>query len=114
MELYNIFLDDTRCCPEGYTLVRSAEECMEVLSTDRVYKHISLDHDLGSKSLNGYAVVEYMIENKIYAERITVHSANAGGGKRMYESLLRAREQGVFPSHVKVYLRPMPLFQKQI
>ncbi|WP_018922405.1 cyclic-phosphate processing receiver domain-containing protein [Salsuginibacillus kocurii] len=110
MERMQIFMDDIRPCPEDHILARTAEECVDLLREENSeIAHISLDHDLGSKRQNGQAVVEYMISHQVYAERMTVHSANAIGGKIMYELLVNARKDGIFPSYVKVYHRPLPL-----
>ncbi|GAK01954.1 hypothetical protein JCM19037_151 [Geomicrobium sp. JCM 19037] len=105
-----VFMDDVRDSPTDHRLVRTAEECIYILSNESTLSHLSLDHDMGSDQSNGYAVVEYMIEHRIYADRITVHSANAPRGKKMYEALMDARHMGTFPLHVKIYHRPLPLY----
>ncbi|MBB6449193.1 hypothetical protein HNR44_001142 [Geomicrobium halophilum] len=110
MEKKNVFLDDIRTCPNDHCLVRSAEDCIDFLKNHNTFGHISLDHDLGSKNTSGYAVVTYMIENHIYADRITIHSANATKGKRMYEALTGAKNDGLFPPNVQIYYRPLPLY----
>ncbi|GAK09063.1 cyclic-phosphate processing receiver domain-containing protein [Geomicrobium sp. JCM 19038] len=108
-----VFMDDVRESPGDHHLVRTAEDCIAILKTDLPLNHLSLDHDLGTDQKNGFEVVQYMIDHRRYAERITVHSANAPAGKRMYDALTEARRQGSFPYHVKIYLRPLPLDWKQ-
>ncbi len=109
MERCNIFLDDVRPSPDDHILVTTAEDCILLLKENQPISHLSLDHDLGSKNKNGFEVVLYLLENKQFPERITIHSANAAAGKKMYHHLLHAQESGVLPAHVKVLHRPLPL-----
>ncbi|MFD2704595.1 cyclic-phosphate processing receiver domain-containing protein [Salibacterium lacus] len=109
MERRNIFLDDVRPGPEDHILVKTAEECILLLEDDQHVSHLSLDHDLGSKKSNGFEVVLYLLENNQYPDRITIHSANAAAGKKMYQHLLEGKRKGNIPERVKVTLRPLPL-----
>jgi len=66
-----VFMDDVRESPGDHHLVRTAEDCIAILKTDLPLNHLSLDHDLGSDQKNGFEVVQYMIDHRRYAERIT-------------------------------------------
>jgi len=82
-----VFLDDERDTPEGWTRVKTPEEAIELLKTDRV-THLSLDHDLGlSDDRTGYAVLLWIEkqceEVGFLPPHITIHSANAGAWTRM-------------------------------
>ncbi|MFC5711865.1 cyclic-phosphate processing receiver domain-containing protein [Thalassorhabdus alkalitolerans] len=105
----NVFLDDVRQCPEEHVLAKTADDCIELIREGNPITHLSLDHDLGSKEKNGYAVVLHMIEQGVYAQRITIHSANASEGKKMYKRLLEAQKDGNMPREIKVVHRPLPL-----
>ncbi|WP_022792144.1 cyclic-phosphate processing receiver domain-containing protein [Marinococcus halotolerans] len=105
----NIFLDDVRQSPENHVLVKTAEECMRLLQNTADVSHLSLDHDLGTKYFNGFSVVLYLLEKQIIPSKITIHSANAVGGKRMYRRLMEARRSGELPERVKILHRPLPL-----
>ncbi|WP_317889858.1 cyclic-phosphate processing receiver domain-containing protein [Sutcliffiella deserti] len=107
--LINVFLDDSRTCPEGYILAEDIDECRTLLENNAI-GHLSLDHDLLSRQRNGFMLVQIMVENELYAERITIHSANSVGSKAMYRYLKQAQENLKMPPDIKVILRPLPLF----
>ncbi len=104
----NVFLDDYRHCPQGYILARNIDECIDLLNHFSI-DHLSLDHDLESKTRNGLMLVHFMVENQLFAERITIHSANSGAGKRMYNYFKEAQSEMKMPQSIKVMLRPLPL-----
>ncbi|UYZ20138.1 cyclic-phosphate processing receiver domain-containing protein [Mesobacillus jeotgali] len=108
MEKINVFLDDYRKPPEGYVLAETIDECLFFLYNYDI-DHLSLDHDLTSHVRNGLMLVEIMINKQLYANRITIHSANSTGGKAMYNSLKQAQSDYLMPQSVNIYLRPLPL-----
>ncbi|WP_261130020.1 cyclic-phosphate processing receiver domain-containing protein [Bacillus sp. Marseille-Q3570] len=108
MSKINVFLDDVRPCPENYILASDIEECIKLLK-EKDIQHLSLDHDLENKYRNGYMLVEYMVKHKLFADTITVHSANSGAGKRMFLFLKDAQEDFLIPRDVKIIYNPLPL-----
>ncbi|KKN55680.1 hypothetical protein LCGC14_0579820 [marine sediment metagenome] len=77
-----IYLDDTRTCPQGWTLVMSAELAIDMLKQGAV-DTISLDHDLGKNKKTGYDVVKW-IEKEVATKGfippvIKVHTKNPVG-----------------------------------
>lgn len=78
-----IFLDDQRDLPiwaKDWVLVRTYDECIELLKTTQV-EEISLDHDLGTEK-TGYDIVKYLEERVMttdYKIRVYCHSANPIG-----------------------------------
>ncbi len=108
MEKISVFMDDYRSPPEGYVYVETIDECMELLRT-RDIEHLSLDHDLVSNTRNGLMLVQMMVDEKLYANRITIHSANSVGGKNMYNCLKQAQKDLIMPQTIIVSLRPLPL-----
>ncbi|QFT88605.1 hypothetical protein FIU87_08120 [Bacillus sp. THAF10] len=104
----NVFLDDSRKCPEGYILAEDIDQCLALLENHAI-AHLSLDHDLVNKYRNGLLLVEKMVEYELYADRITIHSANSVGSKAMYHRLKKAQHENQMPYEIKVYLRPLPL-----
>ncbi|WP_017728752.1 cyclic-phosphate processing receiver domain-containing protein [Halalkalibacterium ligniniphilum] len=108
MEKINVFLDDYRACPQGYFLAENIDECFMLLKKFKI-DHLSLDHDLENKKRNGLMLVKMMVEQQLFAERITIHSANAGGGKAMYNYLKTAQKERKMPKDIKITLRPLPL-----
>jgi len=82
-----LYLDDQRPAPEGWALVKTPEEAIELLKSNRV-THLSLDHDLGlSEDRTGYAVLLWIeqqcVEGDFVPPSITIHTANAGAKARM-------------------------------
>ncbi len=108
MEQINVFLDDYRASPDGYILVETMDECIKVLQDNTVH-HLSLDHDLENRKRSGLELVKYMIACGLSADRITVHSANAGGGKAMFNSLKGAQQEHILSSNMIIKRRPLPL-----
>ncbi|TFI46066.1 hypothetical protein E4O93_19835 [Diaphorobacter sp. DS2] len=108
MEKISVFLDDYRRAPDGHVLVETIDDCILLLQTYEI-DHLSLDHDLVSKSRNGLMLVHIMVQEQLFADRITVHSANSVGGKAMYRYLKQAQLDFEMPTDIKVLLRPLPL-----
>lgn len=83
----NVYLDDQRPAPAGWTLVRWPDEAIALLETGRVMV-LSLDHDLGDdRRGTGYDVILW-IERAVALHgfeppEIRVHSANPVGIARM-------------------------------
>lgn len=98
----NVFLDDTRPCPRGFRLARTAKACMRFIARHRI-KVLSLDHDLGYEKPTGYDVAQYIVRTKRYADRIIIHSANPVGSVRMFMLLSKHK-----PRHVRLEVKPRP------
>lgn len=96
MEKISVFLDDYRKAPDGYVLVETIDECIDLLQNFDI-EHLSLDHDLLNKTRNGFMLVQKMIKEKLFANRITIHSANSVGGKAMYNCLKQAQRNLTMP-----------------
>jgi hypothetical protein len=108
MEKISVFMDDYRKPPEGYVYVENIDECIDLLRKYSI-QHLSLDHDLLNKTRNGLMLVEMMVDEKLFANRITIHSANSVGGKNMYNCLKQAQKDLIMPQSIIVSLRPLPL-----
>lgn len=84
----NLWLDDVRPAPDGFTHVKTVDEAMPYLISGEVEK-ASLDHDLGDGA-TGYWLVSWMEENDIWPkEKPLVHSMNPWGAHRMREVIAR-------------------------
>jgi len=108
MEKISVFLDDYRKPPEGYVLAETIDECLLLLKHYKI-EHLSLDHDLDSDIRNGLLLVKIMVEEQLFAERITIHSVNSVGGKAMYNWFKQAQFDSTMPHTINVNLRPLPL-----
>ena len=82
-----LYLDDIREAPEGWHLVRTVKNAIELLKSKNV-NEISLDHDLGDNRYGtGYDVILW-IEKAVVEEgcdppKISIHSANASARVKM-------------------------------
>jgi hypothetical protein len=92
--MIHVFLDDTRRCPPGFTLARTAEECLMLLESAKV-GILSLDYELGYGRLNGMAVVRGMINKGLYPQEVYVHSSSMAGRAEMVRALREAAPPGV-------------------
>lgn len=108
MEKISVFLDDYRKAPDGYRWVETIDQCLDLLKNFEI-AHLSLDHDLLNKNRNGLMLVKMMVQKRLFANRITIHSANAVGGKAMYNYLKQAQFDSNMPQSIIVNLRPLPL-----
>ena len=85
--MIKVFLDDMRTEPEGWVLVKTAREAIELLQTNDV-EEISLDHDLGEEENGtGYDVISWL-EKEVYQSNfsppvIHIHTANPVARERM-------------------------------
>lgn len=90
----NLFMDDVRVCPPGWTLARTVKEAQAHLSTGTVDR-CSLDHDMGpcedcrdstrtTCNHDGTYLVRWMVETGCWPkQKPTVHSDNPVGHGRM-------------------------------
>lgn len=87
-----VYLDDVRPAPAGWRGCQTAQQCIDLLSAERV-THLSLDHDLGpDEAETGYAVLRWMedavfLDGYVPPEVIHVHSANPVGRANMLGAL---------------------------
>ena len=81
-----IILDDRRYVPSNspYNVVRTYNDCIEMIRMFRTISYISLDYELGSVK-TGYDVLVYMAENDIEVKHINIHSDNIIGVPKMRE-----------------------------
>lgn len=90
----NIFLDDYRACPPGFTLARNAEECKLLLNEYGV-NILSLDYDLGYDEPTGLEIASFIVERKVYPEKIYLHTSSDYGRRAMYELLYSNKPEDV-------------------
>jgi len=94
-----VWLDDVRPAPSGWTWVKTAPACIELLAHGDVTE-LSLDHDLGDDEQGtGYDVLAWMEEACArdawsgFEPTIDVHSANPVGRSRMLAAIDGFRRQ---------------------
>lgn len=109
-----VYLDDIRRAPVGWTRVKTAAQCIERLRSGKV-EELSLDHDLAPEhyeAMTGYvpagpsevptglAVVDWMVEHKVWPSVIILHTMNPAGRANMQRTIERHA-----PEHVRVEVR---------
>lgn len=98
----NIFLDDYRACPNGFTLARDADEC-KLLLIEYDVNILSLDYDLGYGNPTGLEIASFIVERKAYPQKIYLHTSSDIGRRAMYELLYTNK-----PDHVELHNGPIP------
>lgn len=95
MDTVKLWHDDVRPAPMGWVWVQNNTDAKAVLSSCDVTE-ISMDHDLGATPHgeagimargwdedNGYRLALWMVETGNVPPKITIHSWNPAGAKRM-------------------------------
>lgn len=103
----NLYVDDLRDCPEGFTVARSVQEAIQYLD-DCDIGILSLDHDLGGDENGkllptGYDLVKYICENGLYADKIYLHTDNGVGRENMYHTLIGAQRRGFIDAKIEIF-----------
>ncbi|MFB5265467.1 cyclic-phosphate processing receiver domain-containing protein [Paenibacillus enshidis] len=98
----NLYMDDYRRCPQGFTLARNAEECLLLLQEYKV-EILSLDYDLGPGEPTGLEVAAAIVREGLFPEQIYLHSSSLSGRRQMYEMLY-----GSLPEGVQLFNHPVP------
>lgn len=114
--------DDIRPAPEGWVWARTNEEAQEYLLTGEVTE-ISMDHDLGYHDVvlpdnpdelaevmflkgqseqNGEELAVWMCQEEIFPSKITIHSWNPDGARRMAQWFMSAGVQRIYISPFKL------------
>lgn len=91
--MINIFMDDYRKRPEGFTLARTTEECLLLLRECEV-NILSLDYDMGPGDYSGDEVARRIVLEGLYPREIYLHTSSSAGRKAMYELLYTAVPEG--------------------
>ena len=101
-----VFVDDLRECPERYELFRSAEDFLawRQKNNDVEIDILALDHDLGENCLNGYELVQELVESTRMdnIKTIIFHTDNLIGMKNMYYYLSNAQKHGIISENIVI------------
>ncbi|TCZ81034.1 cell division protein FtsJ [Paenibacillus albiflavus] len=100
--MIHVYLDDSRRCPEGFVLAKTAAECILILDEYEV-DILSLDYDLGWNCPTGSEVARWIAASGKYPRKIYLHTSSYSGRVSMYETLYSCK-----PDEVKLYNGPMP------
>ncbi|EKQ53724.1 MULTISPECIES: cyclic-phosphate processing receiver domain-containing protein [unclassified Clostridium] len=103
----NLYVDDLRACPEGFTISRTVEQAKYYFENYNI-GILSLDHDLGVDELGnllptGYDLVKYICAQGLRADKIYLHTDNSVGRENMYHTLLGAQRRGFIDDNIEIY-----------
>lgn len=107
----NLYVDDLRDCPKGFTLAKTVDEALYYLEKFDV-EILSLDHDLGTDENGnllptGYDLVKLFCEKGFKVKKIYLHTDNSVGRDNMYHTLKGAQRRGFIESHIEIYHYPI-------
>lgn len=91
--MINIFMDDCRKLPQGFTLARTTEECLLLLRECEV-NILSLDYDMGPDDYSGDEVARRIVLEGLFPRKIYLHTSSNWGRRVMYELLYAAIPDG--------------------
>ncbi|GGH22764.1 hypothetical protein GCM10008013_21410 [Paenibacillus segetis] len=100
--MIHVYMDDVRRCPKGFTLVRSVDECLELLRVAEI-DILSLDHDMGPGEKTGTYVATAIAAEGLYPREIYLHTSSMYDKNKMYEILHQNK-----PEHVVLHNGPIP------
>lgn len=100
--MIHVYMDDFRRCPQGFTLARTIDECLELLRLTEV-DILSLDYDMGPGEPTGTDMAAAIVREKLYPREIYLHTSSIYGKKSMYEILYPH-----LPEHVRLHNGPVP------
>lgn len=92
--MIHVFMDDIRPRPQGFTLARTAEECLLLLELEEV-GILSLDHDMGYGQPNGLEVVKEIVLRSLFPREVYLHSSSMVARSQMFQLLYAYRPEGV-------------------
>lgn len=99
--MLNIMVDDLRDAPDGWVLFKTAEAFLAwVDENPKIEFNLSLDHDLGPESLDGYALVKLLVEKPNHMQHVQIHSSNFVGAKNMLAYLQNAKKYGLIEADI--------------
>lgn len=107
----NMYLDDLRDCPEGFTVARTVEDAIRLFSEHEIHI-LSLDNDMGMREngtlhLAGSDLVNHICEHGLRADKIYIHTDNSVERGYMYRGLLAAQRRGFIDSDIEIYDYPI-------
>lgn len=103
----NLYVDDLRDCPTGFTIARNVKDAIDYLENYKI-QILSLDHDLGEDENgnllpNGYDLVKYICEKGLRADKVYIHTDNGVGRENMFHTLKAAQRRGFIDKDIEIY-----------
>jgi hypothetical protein len=104
----NVYLDDLRDIPKGFTGARNIDEAIKLIKNNTVHL-LSFDvDDKGNILPTGYDFVKYICDNGLRpANKIYIHTDNVVGRENMYQTLLAAQRRGFIDEDIEIYHYPI-------
>lgn len=101
----NLFVDDLRTpkTNKKWIIVRNYNDAISIIKNDNI-DYLSLDHDLGEEK-TGYDIILYIIENNLYPNHVSIHSANPVGFENIAKLLCRYAPIEILDSDILKYIQ---------
>lgn len=97
----NIYMDDQRPIPYGFTGTTCVEEALQLVRNHAVHI-LSLDYNMGWRRRNGLDFVEVFCKEGLCADEIHIHTDDPIGRRYMLERLLQAKRDGEIDVDIKI------------
>ncbi|WP_243521219.1 cyclic-phosphate processing receiver domain-containing protein [Bacillus pseudomycoides] len=97
----NVYMDDQRLCPFGYSLVTTVEDALKIVKNHDV-RILSLDYNMGWRRKNGLDFLEIFCKEGLYAQEIHLHTNDSIGMQNMLDRINKGKEAREISSNIQV------------
>ncbi|MDP7979331.1 cyclic-phosphate processing receiver domain-containing protein [Bacillus sp. WLY-B-L8] len=97
----NVYMDDQRPCPAGFTLATTAEQALEPIRNNKVHT-LSLDYNMGFRQRNGLYFVDAFCRERLHVEEIHFHTNDPIGQHYMLDRIQKGKESGEISSSIMI------------
>ncbi|MEI4800592.1 cyclic-phosphate processing receiver domain-containing protein [Bacillus sp. FJAT-51639] len=95
----NVYMDDQRPCPAGFTLATTVEQALELIRNNKIHT-LSLDYNMGFRQRNGLYFVDVFCKEQLYVEEIHFHTNDTIGQHYMLKRIQKGKESGEISSSI--------------
>lgn len=97
----NVYMDDQRPCPAGFTLATTVEQALELVRNNQVHT-LSLDYNMGFRQRNGLYFIDAFCQERLHVEEIHLHTNDSIGQHYMLDRIQKAKESGEISSSIVI------------
>lgn len=95
----NVYMDDQRPCPAGFTLAPTAEQALDLIRNNKVHT-LSFDYNMGFRQRNGLYFVDTFCRERLHVEEIHFHTNDPIGQHYMLDRIQKGKESGEISSSI--------------
>ncbi|MFJ8527297.1 cyclic-phosphate processing receiver domain-containing protein [Bacillus sp. NPDC094106] len=97
----NVYMDDQRTSPFGYTLATTVETALDFVRNNDV-DILSLDFNMGWRQKNGLEFLEVFCTEGLYVKEVHLHTNDVIGMHHMLNRIKKGKEKGEIQSNIVV------------